>query len=216
MSTPLPVPDAIRQRRNVRHFAPDPIDDATLAQLVELTVSAPSSWNFQPWRIVVVRDPEQRARLTDACFRQPQVREAPVTFVFAISHSGWRATMDEIFEIATGRGAWAPERVQSLRQYATRFQEGVGDGLREFNVKDALIAATHLSLAAESLGLGSAFLNGYDEAKVKAVIGAEGDDDIGVALVMPVGVPTERGGNPGRLPLARTVFVDDLSHPWPV
>jgi nitroreductase len=97
MTTPLSVPDAIRRRRNVRHFAPDPIDDALLIQLIDLTVAAPSSWNFQPWRIVVVRDEARRLLLCDACFRQPQVREAPVSFVFAISHSGWRATLDEVF-----------------------------------------------------------------------------------------------------------------------
>lgn len=216
MSTPLSVPDAIRHRRNVRHFAPDPIDDARLAELIDLTVAAPSSWNFQPWRIVAVRDEERRRRLCDACFRQPQVREAPVTFVFAISHSGWRATMDEVFEIAIAHGAWLPERTESVRQVAVRFQEGIGEGLREYNVKDALIAATHLSLAAESLGLGSAFMNGFSEDKVKAVIGAEGDDDIGVALVMPIGVPAERGQNPGRLPIERVVFLDDLEQPWGV
>jgi len=35
-----------------------------------------------------------------------------------------------------------------------------------------MIAATHLVLAAESLGLSSCFLNGWIEDKVKAVIGA--------------------------------------------
>jgi len=211
---PLRTPDAIRARRSVRHFLPDPVPDALLDELVSLTVKAPSSWNFQPWRIVVVRDAERRARLSEACFHQPQPREAPVSFVFAISHSGWRDNMEEVIDDAVERGAWAPEYVTMMRKVAVVGQEALGPRLREYNTKDALIAATHLSLAAQSLGLGSAFLNGYNESAVKELIGAADDGDIGVSLVMSVGYTSTPKANPGRLPLARTVFEEDLGHPW--
>ena len=59
---PLSVPAAIEQRRSVRHFEADPISDELLQQLIELAVMAPTSWNLQPVRMVVVRDAEQRAR----------------------------------------------------------------------------------------------------------------------------------------------------------
>ena len=108
--------------------------------------------------------------------------------------------------------AW--EYAEMARVQAPRAQEGLGARLREYNTKDALIAATHLALAAESLGLGSSFMNGYSEQKVKAVIGAADNDDIGVVLVMAVGRPRERGGDPGRLPLARTVFEETLAQPF--
>lgn len=215
MSTPLSVPEAIRQRRSRRHFLDQPIADDLLNELIELTVAAPSSWNFQPWRIVLVRDPERREALAQACFHQPQPREAPVSFVFAISHAGWRDTMDEIIAQAEQSGAWGEEHAGMIRQMAPGFQEGLGPRLREYNTKDALIAATQLALAAESLGLGSAFMNGYVEDQVKTVIGADGNDDIGISLVMPVGYATpDLQKNPGRLPLARTVFSETLSSPW--
>jgi len=212
--SPLPTPAAIRRRRSHRHFKADGVPDTLLDELIALTVAAPSSWNLQPWRIVVVRDADRREQLTAACYHQPQVREAPVSFVFAISHGGWREHFDEVIEVATARDAWAAGYVEMMRKVASASQEGLGDGLREYNTKDALIAATHCALAAESLGLGSAFMNGYDENKVKTVIGAEGDDDIGVSLVMPIGYPADAGKDPGRLPLARTVFEDRLDRPW--
>ena len=215
MSTPLSVPDAIRQRRSQRHFQDKPISDELLAELLELTTAAPSSWNFQPWRIVLIRDEERRKQLSAACWNQPQPLEAPVSFIFAISHSGWRDTMDDVISMAESLGAWAPEHAGMIRQAAPGFQEALGDGLREYNTKDALIAATHLALAAESLGLASAYMNGYLEDKVKALIGAEGNDDIGVSLVMPVGYAADGDKkNPGRLPLNRTVFDETIDQPW--
>jgi len=214
-ASPLSVPDAIARRRSVRHFEPAPVPDDVVERLLRLATSAPSSWNLQPWRIVVVRDPEQRARLAAACYHQPQVREAPVVFVFAIEIGGWRAAIDDVIRIASDAGAWTPEYVTGYRKYATGSQEAIGESLREYDTKDALIAATHLALAAESFGLGSCFMNGYAEEQVKAVIGAEGRDDIGVSLVLPIGHPAQRGSDPGRLPLSRTVFADSLHTPWP-
>ena len=210
----LPTPDAILRRRSVRHFRDEPVDDALLDRLLGLTVAAPSSWNLQPWRLVVIRDAERRQRLSEACYRQAQPREAPVSVVFAISHAGWRDVLDDVVAEAKGRGAWSDEYVEMFRKVAPSAQAGLGERLREYNVKDALIAATHLALAAESVGLGSSFMNGYDEVAVKELIGAEDDDDIGVALVMAIGHPSERGANPGRLPLPRTVFAESLAHPW--
>jgi nitroreductase len=69
---PLDVPSAILQRRSIENFKPDPIEPALLRQLVELTIAAPSSFNIQDWRIVVVQDPAQRAALAAACWNQPK------------------------------------------------------------------------------------------------------------------------------------------------
>jgi nitroreductase len=211
---PLSVPAAIEQRRSVRHFEPDAISDELLQRLIELSVMAPTSWNLQPVRMIVVRDDEQRAKLAEACYHQPQVKEAPVSIVFAIEIGSWRTNFDEVVDIAVAAGAWTPEYVENYRKFATGSQESLGAALREYDTKDALIIATHLALAAESLGLGSCFMNGYAEDKVKAVIGAAERDDIGISLVMPIGTPAQRGGNPGRLPLSKTVFVGDLGTPW--
>jgi nitroreductase len=214
LDAPLPVPDAVLKRRNVRHFRPDPLAPGLLDRLVELAVKAPSSWNLQPWRIVVVRDAAQRERLYAACFGQVQVREAPVSFVFAISQGGWRSVMDDVVRAARERGAWEAGYADAMPRLATRAQEALGERLREYNVKDALIAATHLVLSAESMGLGTCFMNGYDEARVKEVVGAGADPDVGVALVLSVGYAERRGRDPGRLPLERVVFAERLDAPW--
>jgi nitroreductase len=80
---PLDVPTAILQRRSIKSFKPDPIAPELLRQLVELTVAAPSSFNIQDWRIVIIQDPNQKAALGAACWNQPQITQAPVNLVFA-------------------------------------------------------------------------------------------------------------------------------------
>jgi nitroreductase len=90
----------------------------------------------------------------------------------------------------------------------------LGDKAREYAVKDAIIAATHLVLAAESLGLSTCFMNGWIEDKVKAIIGAGDDPDLAIAVLVPVGYAAEPRTDPGRLPLDFNVFVDRVDQPY--
>lgn len=50
----MDVHDAVRRRRSVRAFLDTPVDDATVAELLELAARAPSGGNVQPWRIYVI------------------------------------------------------------------------------------------------------------------------------------------------------------------
>lgn len=210
---PLDVPAAILQRRAIKSFKSDPIDPDLLQRLIELTVAAPSSFNLQPWRIVLVRDEAQKQALAEAAWGQAQITQAPVTFVFAVDTEGWR-DRTPIYEKALQNGAWTQQTVDYFDKAIPPFQEGLGDKNREYPIKDAIIAATHLMLAAESLGLSSCPMNGWMEDKVKAVIGAADHANVAIALLVPIGYAAEPRKDPGRLDLSSTVFVDRLGNSY--
>jgi nitroreductase len=84
---------------------------------------------------------------------------------------------------------------------------------REYAIKDAMIMATTLALAAQSKGYSTCYINGWDESKVKEIIGVEGDKNIAIALVLPVGLPNSEAKHPGRLPAAKTIFTDRIPSP---
>jgi len=210
MST-LTVPDAIRQRRSVKSFKPDPIAPEVLDQIIDLTLAAPSSYNLQPWRIVVVTDPAQKEALAEISWKQKQIVQAPVVFVFAVSLSGWEKNLETVLAHAREVGAWSEKVVEFFRNAIPGFQKGLGTLAREYAIKDALIAATHAALAAESFGLGSCYMNGWSEVGVKKVIGVENDPDIAIALLLPIGVPAEVPKFSGRLDRKHTVFQNRLA-----
>jgi nitroreductase len=58
--------DALATTGAVRDFTDEPVDDATLARVLDLARFAPSGGNRQGWRVVVVKDAGIRARLRDA------------------------------------------------------------------------------------------------------------------------------------------------------
>ncbi len=205
---PLDVPNAIIQRRSIKTFKTDPIAPELLQQLVELTVAAPSSFNMQGWQIILVQDEAQKAELAAAAWNQKQIIQAPVTFVFAADPNAGEGDLTPVYEQAIATGAWNEGTVNYFKSAIPQFQAGLADKRREYAIKDAMIAATHLVLAAESLGLSTCFMNGWIEEQVKSIIGA--DDDLAIAVLVPVGYAAEPRLNPGRLPLSQNVSVGKI------
>jgi len=60
----MELDSAIRQRRSVRAYTADPVDEATLKKLIGAAVLAPSAMNEQPWLFTVVRDKALLARIS--------------------------------------------------------------------------------------------------------------------------------------------------------
>ncbi|HAP76778.1 MAG TPA: NADH dehydrogenase FAD-containing subunit, partial [Acidimicrobiaceae bacterium] len=56
---------ALRTTGAVRGFTADPVDDATIAAVLDDARFAPSGGNRQPWRVAVVRDPAVRRGMAD-------------------------------------------------------------------------------------------------------------------------------------------------------
>ncbi len=73
--------EAIRKRRSVRSFKPDPIPEEDLRKILEAASWAPSAGNCQPLELVVVKDPGVKEEVMEAAFGQSFVGEAPVVVV---------------------------------------------------------------------------------------------------------------------------------------
>ncbi|MBM4362008.1 MAG: nitroreductase [Deltaproteobacteria bacterium] len=50
----MDVETALRTRRSIRQFLPDPIPEATVRELLDAARWAPSGGNLQPWRVIVL------------------------------------------------------------------------------------------------------------------------------------------------------------------
>ena len=57
---------AMRRRRSVREFSPEPVPRDILDAAIEAAATAPSGANRQPWKFVIVEDPEVKRRIREA------------------------------------------------------------------------------------------------------------------------------------------------------
>ena len=75
--------ETVRHRHSVRLYQQDmPVDEARLHAILEMACAAPSAGDLQAYRIVVVRDADERRALSVAADNQGFIAEAPVCLVF--------------------------------------------------------------------------------------------------------------------------------------
>ncbi len=203
---------AIQRRRATPHFKPDPVPEALLQELLELATLAPSGYNLQPWRFIVVRDPANRKKLREAAFGQSKVEEAPVVVIACGDPQAWREDIEEMLRIGKEAGAIYNERMAAgMRQSATDYLSSTD--LDIWVTRQTLIAFTHLLLAAECYGLDTAPMEGFDEAKVRAAFGIP--ERVRVLALLAIGYgrePDKPYG--GRFELSRVVFAEHFGDPW--
>lgn len=73
--------EAILTRRSIRSFTTHALSDDQIDTLLKVMIAAPSAGNQQPWRIVVVQDPEVKRKLVRGALDQDFIAQAPVVFV---------------------------------------------------------------------------------------------------------------------------------------
>ena len=84
---------AIASRREVRDYRDEPVPDDVVRRILEAGRVSGSSKNHQPWRFVVVRSAEQRARLAPTARTPRNVAGAPL-FVAIVVDDHPRAAFD--------------------------------------------------------------------------------------------------------------------------
>jgi nitroreductase len=217
-----PLSQAIQERRATPSFLTDPVPDADLKKILAAGLSAPSAYNLQPWRFVVVREPEQRARLRQAAMKQPKVEEAPVVIVACADLEGWRSgDVDEVIRLAQEHGYGDEARHASMRKNVTNFlgsapgtAGGLAPDLAVWANRQTMIAFTTMMWQAEVLGYDTAPMEGFYEDQVKAALGIPAH----VRVVALLAIGHRRGEDKrfaGRFAMQRTVFAEKWGNPIP-
>ncbi len=207
-STRAALAEVIAARRDVRRFRPDPVSDDLVAELLAAGHAAPSIGHSQPWRFLVVRDPQlrasaavmaDRARLAQARQLDPDsarhlrslqlegIREAPVGLVVCCDRRARPAGV-------LGRATFPDADLWSCA-----------------------CAVQNIWLTARAHGLGLGWVTLFEPAELHALLALP--DGVATLGWLCVGWPDERPPAPGlerqgwsrRLPLPDVVLRDR----WP-
>jgi len=79
-----------KKRYSVRSYLDRPVEEEKLQYVLECGRVAPSAANYQPWHIIVVRDPETKKKLGET-YPRDWFLKAPVLLVICGDHSSsWK------------------------------------------------------------------------------------------------------------------------------
>ncbi|MEI7503223.1 MAG: nitroreductase family protein [Paludibacter sp.] len=137
--------DLVKSRQSDRAFLDKPVEMDKIERILEAAHLAPSACNAQPWKFVVVTDPEKRML----------VAEATASKVLSMNHFSKQALVQLVLIEENGNltstvGGWATNK--------------------HYPLIDLGIVASHICLAAADEGLGSCMIGWCDEKKVRKAL----------------------------------------------
>jgi nitroreductase len=207
-----PLTQALLDRRATPHFKEDAVPDEYLKAILEFGAQAPSGYNLQPWRFIVVRKKENRERLRKAAYDQEKVSEAPVVIIAFAIRDDWKNYIDAIFQESVRRGAAKPETVsETKKQAADYLEKGIPQPL--WLNRHTMIAFTTMMLVAETYGLDTAPMEGFDPQAVKKEFGLPENAEVIALLAVGFAKEPDKPYG-GRLALDEIVHDEHFGQPW--
>jgi nitroreductase len=140
---------------------------AELRALLRLVGRAPSAFNVQPWRFVVVTDPALKSLLREAAYGQAQVTSAPAVIVL---YSDMRDALETIDD-AIHPDVQGEQREAQKRSLLASFANESDAELEAWGATQSNIALGYLMLLARGIGLDTSPMAGFQPDKVKTILG---------------------------------------------
>jgi len=203
---------AISDRRATPSFDGTPIPPEDLRAILEAGLAAPSGYNMQPWRFIVVQSPEQKKRLRAAAYNQGKVEEASAVIVACGDADGWRKDLDLMIHLGREGGmpeSYAAQARNSVTNYLSHFSS---DEMHGWLNKMVMIATTQMMMMAEVMGYDTAPMEGFEQEKVHEVLRLP----LSYWVVALLGVGHLKGPDKfygGRFELNHTVFGEEFGKP---
>ena len=149
----------IKQRQSVRKYTSRPVEPEKLERCLEALRLAPSASNSQPWRVVVVDDPELVQKVAKETI-------------------GPMATFNAFVPQAPVILAIVIEKMKAVSQIGAYLKD------REYPLIDIGIASEHFCLQAAEEGLGTCMLGWFGEEPIKQLLKIPKDRRIGLIITL--------------------------------
>jgi nitroreductase len=161
--------DTLKERRSITFFdSSRTVSRDQLEELLEVANLSPSSYNLQPWEVIVVQRPERRRVLRECAFGQAKVEEAPAVFIIVADPEGIEKNIDDVLKRQVELGYITEDKVESTRKMNLEKNGEVDSEKRRiFAVKNTSLFAMSIMVAARGLGLETHPMDGFSPKKVR-------------------------------------------------
>ncbi len=175
----------ILERRSVRRYLDKDLTREQIYEVLEAGRLSLSGSNTQPWRFMVITDPEKKARITEADHQQEWMMEAPV-FIACLADM-------------KSRGGEEPVPENTL-------ETGCANVIK-LVIRDTAIAVSFMILQAQHMGLSTCWTGWYDQREMRDALGIS--DDYYVSGILTLGCGAESPEQRPRHSMEEIVLSDD-------
>lgn len=148
------------------------IPSEKLQTLLDSIRFAPSSNNFQPWKVIVITDQDTKDDLAKVAYDQPKVSQANPLIVFAARTDLDTGDVQHLVERTAEVQGVDVESLDEFKKYLTRFVDNnTNEYLREWAIRQTYIQLGFLLTTAAVLEVDAGPMEGFINEKVDEILG---------------------------------------------
>jgi nitroreductase len=196
--------DIVQSRQSVRQYQPNhTIPAADLEEILALAHKAPSAWNLQHWRVIVVQDQANKETLFPIAFQQQHVLDASAVFII-LGDLQANLTFEPAYRPLVSAGSMSEEVYRRMQSDIERAYEKPSVKTREQAFLNASLFAMQLMLAAKAKGYDTCPMSGFDPDRLVEALHIP--ERYVPVMMITAGIAKEPAHKTTRLPLEEVVI----------
>lgn len=163
------------------------VSEENLNSLIEAVILSASSYGLQPYKIIVVTNPEIREKLKPAAWGQAQITDASHLIILANQTTFGEELVDNyITNVSTTRNI-PTEGLKGYADFMKNSLTGLPDEKKAiWSAKQAYIVLGNLLSAAADLKIDACPMEGFDAAQFDEILGLK-EKGLTAAVLAPIG-----------------------------
>ena len=180
----MEISKAFKERRSVNFFNKEKkLDIQLVKEIVDLAVLAPSAFNLQPWRIIVVESESGKEKLKSLSNNQEKVTEAAVTLILIGNKNGWNDNNPVWVEMLQSVGG-NQQMVDGAKGAAAYLYGTSEDRKLKFAESNTGLLAMAIMMAATEFGVDTHPMSGIDFDGIQKEFGLADNETVVMTITM--------------------------------
>ena len=181
--------EIVKGRYATKNFDGRKIPDEEIGRLIDLIRLAPSSFNIQPWKVIVITDENTKNELSAASWNQPQIKSCSHLLVFC-ADTDISGNIAKLGKLMADNGT-KPEAMKTYVDMMNGFEKKLSEDEKlSWAQRQAFLALGNALNGAKSLGLDSCPMEGFDPKAYSKILRLP--DNIVPTALCPVGYASDK------------------------
>ena len=185
--------DAMENWSSVKKFTDREVEEEKLEKIFDLTTKAPTAFNLQPYRFIVLDSEEAMDKAVDSAIPVNKWIQYADKIVALIGDEEFDVNADQVLEHKLEEGRIDEEKAENLREMYKRYKNREKEFMTGWLTRNTVIPATFFMLACKTHGIGSCPVRGFSQEKLSEKLDLKESER--PILLIPIGYPREEDRN---------------------
>jgi len=185
--------EALKNWSSVKKFTDEEIEEEQLQEIFDLTTNAPTAFNLQPYRFIVLDSEEAKEKAVSSAIPVNRWIQYADKIVVLIGDEEIDVNADQVLEQKLEEGKIDEEKAENLRKMYSDYKNRDNEFMTGWLTRNTMIPATFFMLACRTQEIGSCPVRGFSQEKLSQKLDLKETER--PVLLLPIGYPREQDRN---------------------